>query len=419
MTNKSRISILAQLSLVLVVFIGVFAALPAFASPFIIYVDQNAGGLDNGSSWANAFTDLQSALGAATPGYEIWVAAGTYKPTTGTDRSASFSLKKEVEILGGFSGKEALQSERNPQLNVTILSGDIGLPGDPSDNSAHVVQAQSVDGTAVLDGFTIQGGNANGPMTDNAGGGISIFYSNPTLSNLTLENNSAGTGSAIYNYNSSPALMNVTVQNNTGLEGSRGGAITNDTNSSPSLTNVTFHNNTAAFIGGAMLNFTSNPTLVNVTFVGNAVSSIPSRGGAIYNWQSNPILKNVTFTGNSATDGAGIYNDENSNPVIVNSILYDDSNSEIFNNSGAATVSFSIVQGGYSGAGNLDVDPLLGPLQINGGYTMTMALRANSPAIDAGDNASCPSTDQREVTRPSGLGCDIGAYEYLRLLLLK
>ena len=210
MINKSQISNVAQISLVLLLFIGVFAVLPSFTSPFIIYVDQNASGLNNGSSWTNAFTDLQSALATATPGYEIWVAAGTYKPTTGTDRSASFSLKNDVAIFGGFLGHEALQSDRNPQLNLTILSGDIGVPGDRTDNSIHVVQAWNLNSTAILDGFTIYGGNANGLMTDNVGAGMYNYFSSPILKDLIFEHNSAGSGSAIHNYNSTPTLLNVT-----------------------------------------------------------------------------------------------------------------------------------------------------------------------------------------------------------------
>lgn len=218
MINKSQISILVQITLVSIVFIGVFVALPAFASPFIIYVDQNASGLNNGSSWTNAFTDLQSALAAATPGYEIWVAAGTYKPTTGTDRSVSFSLKNDVAIFGGFLGYEALQSDRNPQLNLTILSGDIGAPGDTTDNSIHVVQARNINSTAILDGFTIYGGNANGLRTDNVGAGMYNYFSAPTLKDLIFDRNAAGSGAAMHNYNSTPTLLNVTFNDPVNLE---------------------------------------------------------------------------------------------------------------------------------------------------------------------------------------------------------
>lgn len=120
----------------------------------------------------------------------------------------------------------------------------------------------------------------------------------------------------------------------------------------------------------------------------------------------------MTFHGNSANNGGAIYNDYDSNPGIVNSILYGNKGGEIYNAIGTATVTYSIVQGGYTGTGNVDADPLLGPLQNNGGFTQTLALLVGSPAINAGNDAVCPATDQRGVTRPQGSHCDMGAYEY-------
>jgi hypothetical protein len=401
----------------------------------VLYVDQDAGGINNGLSWANAYTDLQDALAAASSGDEIWVAAGTYIPTTGTDRSISFVLKNGVGIYGGFAGTETLLTERNPVTNITILSGDLGAAGDASDNSFHVVTSNNLDNTAIFDGFTVTAGNADFG-DDYGGGGMHnegsstpqvrnvIFHANlallgagmfndmshPVLTNVIFDGNiSSGSGGGMFNYQSSPTLMNVVFNANAGTETSRGGAMVNDTNSSPHLTNVTFAGNRVTYTGGAMLNAdNSNPILENVTFYDN---SSMDRGGAIFNWASSPVLRNVTFSGNSAAIGGAIYNDNNSNPSIVNGILYGDPGGEIYNNSGVATVTYSIVQGDYPGTGNLDVDPLLGPLQDNGGFTQTMALLPGSPAIDAGDDANCPASDQRGVSRPQDSHCDIGAYE--------
>lgn len=142
----------------------------------IRYVKQ--GGSGNGTSWAAASGNLQVMINAS--GVEqVWVAAGTYKPTTGTDRTISFSMRNGVSILGGFpaSGTPAL-SDRQPQKYSSVLSGEIGSP-EPGDNSYHIIHnaENGLDATAILNGFTITGGNANGNVvnreTDSWGGGCS------------------------------------------------------------------------------------------------------------------------------------------------------------------------------------------------------------------------------------------------------
>jgi hypothetical protein len=122
-----------------------------------IYVDQNADGqFHNGTSWTNAYTDLQSALATANNEDTIYVAQGTYKP--GTDRAATFQLINGVTLLGGYPTGGGT---RDPKTNVTTLSGDIGTPRDSSDNSYHVVTGSGTNSTARLDGFTVSSGNAN------------------------------------------------------------------------------------------------------------------------------------------------------------------------------------------------------------------------------------------------------------------
>ena len=98
----------------------------------IIYVNDDAPGTTHdGASWATAYTDLQSALAAATSGKQIWVAAGTYKPSVPAGRAATFRMIDGVAMYGGFAGYESSLSQRNWQANVTILSGDIN--GNDSD----------------------------------------------------------------------------------------------------------------------------------------------------------------------------------------------------------------------------------------------------------------------------------------------
>jgi hypothetical protein len=451
MFAKNNRSVSVRLVLVLILIAGVYGVTLVKADTAIRYVKWDATGANNGSSWTDAYTDLQSALSAASSGDEIWVAAGTYKPTSGADRTVSFALKNGVAVYGGFAGGETQRDQRNFQTNITILSGDIGVEGNNSDNSYHVVVGSHTDNSAVLDGFTITAGNADdgvGLSEFNKGGGmynhngsptltklvftgnyatfgggicnsgtISEFWtgSNPVMTDVSFSNNSAIEGGGMRNqYYSSPSLTNITFDGNTAIRS--GGGMENFDYSSPVLTNVTFSNNATEVGGGGIMNWNnSNPSLTNVTFHGNIATSNDwgSMGGGIANYLSNPNLLNVTFSGNTADYGGGIYNDYGGNVTVLNGIFEGNSGGEIFSVSGAANITYSIVQGGHPGTGNLDADPLLGPLQNNGGFTQTMALLPGSPAIDAGDDANCPATDQRGVTRPQGSRCDIGAYEYI------
>jgi len=261
-------------------------------------------------------------------------------------------------------------------------------------------------------------------FTDNEGGGMNNEYGSPTLNHVLFLTNSSLRGGGMRNFSCSPEMSNVSFNGNTAT---RGGGLSN-VYSSPTLINVTFFENRAidatsqSGLGGGMANYNSSPELTNVTFSANSSSG---HGGGLYNEEtSNPLLNNVTFTGNSATDdGGGIANFGQSldylpsNPVLSNTILWENSPDQIFNSgNSSASVSYSVIQGGCPTGASCDViitdDPLLGPLADNGGFTMTHALRAGSSAIDAGDPDFCPDTDQRGVKRPLGSGCDIGAYEY-------
>ena len=94
------------------------------------YVKRDASGSNNGTSWTNAYTDLQSALANYPACTDVYVARGTYQPTATTDRTISFNIKPGVFVYGGFAGTEAALGDRNLTINQTILSGDIGVAGE-------------------------------------------------------------------------------------------------------------------------------------------------------------------------------------------------------------------------------------------------------------------------------------------------
>ncbi len=465
MNTKQVVRYTTLIGVALLLVLGLTVA--AFAAPAVAVRYVVPGGATSGAcaSWAAA-CDLSYALSITTFGDELWVKAGTYKPTTGSDRSATFQLITGVGIYGGFAGAETTRDQRNWTVNVTILSGDIGVSGDESDNVYHVVTGSATDNTALLDGFTVTGGNANGSNPDDQGGGMYIVDGNPKVRNIVFSNNAATTaGGGMYNDHASPDLQFVTFSNNTST--GHGGALVNS-NSSPTLVNVTFSGNTVTDgNGGAMLNDFGSPILVNVTFSSNTATG--GNGGALYNdLDSVPSLTNVTFSGNSAIMDSGysggyggaMYNYANTTPprltnvtfsgnhavgydelhpayggamyiiagsvAITNTILWGNTPDQVFVDNvdyptQIVSLNSSIVQSGCpisSTCTNLIAsDPLLGALGIYGGSVQTMPLLPNSSAIDTANDGPCPATDARGVARPIGPHCDIGAFESSRFTL--
>jgi predicted outer membrane repeat protein len=299
----------------------------------------------------------------------------------------------------------------------------------------------TITASTVLDGFTIYGGHnsglGDGLYCNGSGAGNEC---SPTLSNLIFDSNYSHDGGALYNNGSnggisSPHLTNVTFTNNYGLE--FGGAMCNDGQtggtSNPVLNGVTFANNTTdGGFGGGMTDLgNSSPALTNVTFSGNGGPHVsPTFAGTVYggaicirNATGTLTLNNVTFSDNTAPngDGGAIAVFTTGSVVISNSIFWGDTvnpvstNPEIVSSSGTVTISSSIIQGGCPASttcvGVLQTDPMLGALQDNGGPTQTRMPMAGGSAINAGYNPSCAATDQRGVSRPQGVNCDIGAVE--------
>jgi hypothetical protein len=315
-------------------------ALPGPATRYVNATRPDDSG--DGLTWGTAHKYLQTALVAAQSGDQIWVAQGTYKPTTSpTDRSASFIMKENVKIYGGFTSGQANLTDRNsnPATNNTMLSGDINNDNALSGNSYHVVfnNENGLTAAAVLDGFTVTGGNADGNSSpSNEGGGMytsagsptlsncsfrannAFFFgggiynknnSRPTLTNCSFQDNSVAVfGGAICNNSSSPILENCTFLNNSA---GNGGALSNQIDSSPTLTNCLFQSNTASN-GGGMANYSrSTPSLTNCSFIENSATNFDEgRGGGMNNSSdTRPSLTNCSFLRNAARFGGGMYND--------------------------------------------------------------------------------------------------------------
>jgi parallel beta-helix repeat protein/predicted outer membrane repeat protein len=242
------------------------------------------------------------------------------------------------------------------------------------------------------------------------GGGIYCYSYSTTITNCTLSKNSAEwAGGGIYCLSSYPTITNCTLSENSSER--FGGGIYCDS-SSPAITNCTLRGNWTGDQGGGggIYCDSSYPTITNCTLSGNWTSW---HGGGIYCDSSSPAIINCTLSGNSATgSGGGIYS-YSSSPVITNCILRD---SAIYNSSNSnPLITYSNVQGGYSGEGNIDLDP-----QLVDATAGDFHLKAGSPCIDAGANtaSSIPKKDKDGANRiidgnvDGTATVDMGAYEY-------
>ncbi|MFT5913448.1 MAG: hypothetical protein ACI9XO_004995 [Paraglaciecola sp.] len=247
--------------LFLLIMTGVFSSLEAK----IIYVKPY--GIGNGISWKKASGDLATVLRNAEAGTEIWVAAGTYKPTKSKDRHQSFNVPDGVKLYGSFKGNELFLNQRNLLNNVTVLSGEIGGKGI-EDNSFNVIYTRNVSEETIVDGFHIISGCAkawqawHGHRSRSGAGWYndgSFGESNPTISNCFFSNNHAIDGGAIYN---------------NGMSGK----------CEVSVNDCSFINNIANLDGGAVYNSCHNRGVVFTYF------------------------KDCVFEGNESNNGAGIFN---------------------------------------------------------------------------------------------------------------
>ncbi len=448
----------------------------------IIYVDSDRTSSGNGNSWNTSFRTLDDAIlnaNASPNTVKIFVKKGIYYPggnNNHSNRDTSFVLvNPTTHLLGGFSGVETDEDQRNITANPAILCGDIGKQGDSTDNSYHVLivldrrttnTGVSIEDNFIIDGLTIQNGNANGSSNHNyygktiyqtegagivvRGSGISNQEISPTIANCHIENNHGYYGS-IFIY--APQGASYTSFQNCTFKGNATnyGTIYNDGSLgivSPGIDQCAFDNNQSSTSGGAIYNYSysgeSSPTISNCVFHMNSASS---SGGAIYNngylGTSTPILFNNTFVDNSAgSSGGAIYNfgsNGTCNPTIFNSIFYgnniaSDTNhkfSEFYNYQSFPTISYSSMQLASSsyttstlnhlGGGTNNYhqnDPKFMSVSDPDGADNVwrtaddgLQLSGSSVLMNAGTNTGASATD---ILGSSILGIrDMGAYEYI------
>lgn len=394
------------------------------------YATVLGAGAKDGLSWGSAYdgTQLQSAINESCVN-EVWVAKGIYKPTvqvggTGT-RFQTFQMKNGVAIYGGFAGTESLVSERADYgeggANETILSGD--LNGDDNytnnpwtgiaENCYHVFYhplGLNLNTTAVLDGFTISGGNADSGYDPHyLGGGMYNYGSSPKLNNITFQHNAAsqsyGGGGAIYMRNSSPMATNITLQFNTSYYG---GGIYLQQGCEPSFTNWLISNNYASGRGGGVYN-------ANIYAIGYNNATITTnhavdQGGGIYSASAPMYMRNCIIWGNYADNptnkGNQIFNSSGLY-VTMDYCCFANGAGDIFPTGGLFTWDANTIQ----------TDPLFADA-ANGDYR----LFNTSPCTDAGNNSYNALLND---IRGGGFGrkllktdytqsgiIDMGAYEY-------
>jgi hypothetical protein len=443
----------------------IFVVSTTTATGKIIYVDDDATGTNDGTSWENAYVYLQDALADANDSdkpVEILIAQGIYKPDQGAeqtlgDRVATFQLINGVALKGGYAGLNDPSTDPNTrdiEQYGTILSGDLNADDGPNltnirDNSSHVVTASGTDATAILDGFTITGGNADGEESYYNGGGIYCTEGGPTLIDCVLKRNSTtGNGGGMYCWQSSNLIL-INCRFTDNYASSEGGAIVTYKGNSE-LIDCIFENN-HAYIGGSCAINSVEISFINCAFVGNQALS---EGGAISDSSqaygiSNVRLENCLFTGNSSglvggamnfrekingevrnctiSNNRALYGESicfkpfhapTNNFKITSSILWGGSKQIYNGNNSKITITYSDIHGGWEGQGNIDIDPLFADPN-NGDYHLkSQAGRWNpsseawviddvtSPCIDAGD----PNSFVDDEPIPNGCRINMGVY---------
>ncbi|MFG0318482.1 MAG: right-handed parallel beta-helix repeat-containing protein [Planctomycetota bacterium JB042] len=392
------------------------------ADAAVVYVDRLAAPGGNGTSWATAFDGLAAGLSAAQPGDEIWVTAGAY-----ANGGAPFQMPAGVALYGGFGGNETALSQRDFELNVTELDGQ---------GTTRIMEIpDSAQPDTIIDGVTFKDGYDFSTLTigtlmlpQGKGGAIYSYSGSPTIRNSRFVNNQVNqNGAVIYDYNGSPTFESCVFEGNVAGESAGVGYLYN---ASFTMRDCVLSGNEATNNDGGAIYAYSNgaPLLVNCLIVGNRAPSSSGDGGAIYRYgsSSNPVpltMVNCTVSGNSAGGRAGAMYDYYGQSVIVNTILHGNTAPNAPNlyngSSGSTNVTYSCVEGGFAGVGNIAGPPVFKS-------ATDFHVDVTSPCLDAGDNTALPAGvatdlagDPRFIDTPAapdtGVGpapiVDMGAYE--------
>lgn len=386
-----------------------------------VYVNASATGANNGTSWADAYTNLNSAISNYNINQEIWVASGVYKPN-GTARTSTFNLPSDIKIYGGFNGNETTRFQRNHKTNLTILSGDLSgndnsniihTEATRQDNCYHVISLLGNVKNIIVDGFVIKDGNANGPFITTGPANTQYYhtrggaiYANPyttndeitaTFKNCTLEKNSATSTGVFTTYFAGGVTYLITdvnfeaciIKNNHsgGLAAMNySGANGFNWIAKGKIINCLFHNNT-------------NPSGASCLYFSASTSNGGNENGI------NVDVINSTFTSNTGAFGNTISGDNGDMAKFYNNIIYGNgSNTPLNFLNGNPGHSNNIIEGGQL-LGSTNENPLL-----DSNYKLT----AGSPAINNGDLLYVPSyitTDLDGNNRFVGT-VDRGAFEF-------
>ena len=366
---------------------------------------QSMVNVPDGLSWETAYRLVQAGIDAAALlGHcEVWVAKGDYA----VYRVSAFDtveLKQQVEVYGGFIGTETSRNQRDWHTNITTLDGQGSVH--------HVVTAND---SPVLDGFVITGGFADEVVSEHdKGGGLVNIQASTNILNCTFIQNYAGSGGgAIHNRTGTVVVKDCIFREN--YAGLQGGAIFNE--GSSIFQDCTFERNTADWLGGAIYHASGMLELQNAVLLKNGSGAL---GGAVFMEHGIARFVNCSFADNRAAhQGGALYGDSPSITTFLNCILWADSPNEInAEYADFVSVSYSDIQGGIQGNGNLALDPKWVDM-ISG----DLHLSAGSPCIDAANGRRAPAFDREgkgriddPLTGNTGIGIldfvDMGAFEY-------